>query len=81
MIYVQLLGGIGNILFQMATAYAHAIDNATQCCFSNNTQSITKREQDKEWFKTIMRDMKFVDKKPKIDFVYKQNKMFLHLQY
>ena len=72
MIYSQLLGGIGNILFIATTAQSHAIDNNTTSCFSQNTQSITKRKQESDWFKTILRKFEFVDRKPQIKFIYRE---------
>jgi hypothetical protein len=72
MIYSQLLGGIGNILFIACTAESHAIDNNTESAFSNNTQSCTKRPQDVIWFQTILRKFKCINSKPAIKYIYRE---------
>jgi hypothetical protein len=72
MLYIQLGGGIGNILFMVANALSISIDQDVDVIFSNNTISCTKRKQEDIWFKTILSFIDKVNKKPKIDKVYKE---------
>jgi hypothetical protein len=58
MIYAQLLGGVGNISFIVATAYAVALDNHDEAVFSNTLSSITRRKNEKWWFQTFFRKIK-----------------------
>lgn len=58
MIYVSLLGGIGNISFIVATAYALALDNHDEVLFSESLNSITHRKNETWWFKTYFKKIK-----------------------
>jgi hypothetical protein len=42
MVYCSLKGGLGNILFQIATAKSMAIDKGTECSFPNLIEQIHK---------------------------------------
>lgn len=66
MIYAQLLGGLGNIMFIIANLVSLSLDNKTEYCVSNDTQSCTKRQQEGFWLKTIFRNINKVDKMPSI---------------
>lgn len=58
MIYAQLLGGIGNISFIVATAYALGLDNHDETIFSNTLSTITHRKNEAWWFRTFFRKIK-----------------------
>ena len=58
MVYAQLLGGIGNLSFIIATTYALALDNNDEATFSNGLSSITRRKNEDWWFKTLFRKIK-----------------------
>ena len=58
MIYANLLGGIGNVSFIVATTYCLALDNHDEAVFSNNLSSITRRKNEKWWFNTYFRKIK-----------------------
>lgn len=64
MFYAQLLGGIGNIMFIIATIASKAKDNKTTYCVSNNTLSCTKRDESK-WMNTLFKDVPKVNSRPK----------------
>lgn len=57
MIYCNLKGGLGNMLFQIAAAKSLAIDNGTDCCFPNLTHHIDVLNNDMEY-------------NPKLDYSY-----------
>ena len=73
MIYIQLMGGLCNICFQIATALALGWDNDdNDIIISNNSQSITKRNE-KNWLNTIFNNIKSVPNKPSnIVYIYKE---------
>lgn len=58
MIYAELLGGIGNMSFIIATAYSLALDNRDEATFSERLQSITRRKNEDWWFRTFFRKIK-----------------------
>ena len=58
MIYAELLGGIGNICFIIATTYALALENNDEATFSHNLKSITRRKNEGWWFRTLFRKIK-----------------------
>ena len=64
-LYSQLLGGIGNMLFIVANLYSLSIDRNMKYCISNNTESITKRKDEKFWLNSILQSVKKVNNKPK----------------
>lgn len=70
MIYAELLGGIGNISFIVATAYTLALDNHDEATFSTTLNSITHRRNEAWWFKTYFRKIKRGN--PKIKMTYKE---------
>lgn len=63
-LYAQLLGGIGNMLFIVANLYSLSIDRNMKYCVSNNTESITRRKDEKFWLNSILQSVKKVNKKP-----------------
>ncbi len=72
MIYAELLGGVGNLMHIISTAYALALDNNDEAIFSQTLQSITHRRNEKWWFNTIFRNIKRSSHKPK--YIYKEPK-------
>ena len=77
MIYATLLGGIGNIMFIIASSYALALDNADEAIYSTSLSSITRRKNEKWWFETLFRKIKRGDGKAKMiyrepGFMYKK---------
>lgn len=46
MIYCNLKGGLGNMLFQIATAKSLSIDNKTECCFRNLISHLNNLDND-----------------------------------
>ena len=73
MLFTQLLGGIGNILFQVATLYSLAIDRKMDFSVTNFTQSCTKRTEEDMWLRTIIQSVKKVEKRPKdVKVLYKE---------
>lgn len=83
MIYIQLMGGLCNICFQIATALALGWDNNdNEIIISDYSQSITKRDE-KNWFNTIFKNIKSVSHKPSnIVYVYKEpNFMYNKINY
>ena len=76
MLYSQLLGGLGNCLFITATLYSLSIDKKLPYCVSNNTQSCTKRKEEEEWLRTILKSVPKVNKRPKqVKSLYKEKSM------
>ena len=75
MIYAELLGGIGNISFIIATAHALALDNHDEAIFSKNLNSITRRKNEAWWFRTFFRKIKRGDLKYKLKY---NEKSFLY---
>ena len=76
MLYSQLLGGLGNCLFIAATLYSLSIDKKLPYCVSNNTQSCTKRKEEEEWLRTILKSVPKVNKRPKqVKSLYKEKSM------
>lgn len=64
MIYTQLLGGLGNIMFIVANTVSLAHDRKQKYLVSCDTQSCTKRPQEDLWMKTIFKDVKKTKKRP-----------------
>lgn len=76
MLYSQLLGGLGNCLFITATLYSLSIDKKLPYCVSNNTQSCTKRKEEEEWLRTILKSVPKVGKRPKqVKTMYREKSM------
>ena len=76
MLYAQLLGGLGNILFITATLYSTSIDKKLPYCVSNNTHSCTKRKEEDEWLRTILKSVPKVGKRPRqVKSMYKEKSM------
>jgi len=63
MIYVQLMGGIGNVAYMASTALALGFDNNDEIVVSNTSQSVTKRDET-FWLNTIFRKIKTVSGRP-----------------
>jgi hypothetical protein len=59
------MGGLGNIMFIVSNIYSLSIDRHDKYCVSDNTQSCTKRPQESVWLKTIFKDVKKVQGRPK----------------
>ena len=77
LLYSQLLGGIGNILFIVANIYSLSIDRKMNYCVSNNTSSVTKRKDESKWLNTILKSVNKVNKKPNnIKFRYREKNHF-----
>ena len=77
MIYATLLGGIGNIMFIIASTYALALDNNDEAVFSTSLDSITRRKNERWWFETLFRKIKRGNGKAKMiyrepNFTYKK---------
>lgn len=76
MFYAQMLGGLSNCQFIIATLYALAKDRNQPFCISNKTSSITHRDDEDEWFKTIFRKIPQVSSKPReIDSIFRERDM------
>lgn len=72
-IFAQLLGGIGNLLFIIANIYSLSIDRKYDFCVTNFTQSCTKRKDETEWLNTIFKYIKKVNNRPtNIRLLYKE---------
>jgi hypothetical protein len=72
-LYSQLLGGIGNMLFIVANLYSLSIDRNMDFCVSNNTISCTKRKDENFWLNSILQSVKKVKNRPKnIKYKYKE---------
>ncbi len=82
MIYVQLLGGIGNLCFQISTVLALGWDNDDEIVVSDTSQSVTKRDET-FWLKTIFRRINTVKGIPSsIKYIYREpNFMYNKIQY
>ena len=72
MLYAQLLGGVGNLSFIIATVYALALDNNDEAIFSQNLSSITRRKNEQWWFQTFFRKVKLGKKPRDIKIIYKE---------
>ena len=65
MIYVQLMGGLSNCMFQISTALVLGWENNDEVIVSEWTQSITERkEKEKFWKKTIFKRINRVNSRP-----------------
>ena len=64
-LFSQLLGGLGNQLFIIANLISLSIDRKMKYCVTNFTQSCTKREEEELWLRTIFKDIKKVNNRPK----------------
>lgn len=72
-LYSQLLGGIGNILFIIANLYSLSLDRNMKYYVTNYTQSCTKRKDEKEWLNTIFKNVNKTNNRPKnIKYIYKE---------
>ena len=70
MIYAELLGGVGNISFIVASTYALALDNNDKAVFSLKLSSITHRRNEEWWFQTFFR--KINRRNHKVKMIYKE---------
>jgi hypothetical protein len=78
MLYAQPLGGLGNILFIVATLYALAKDRNQPYFILNKTSSITRRDDEKKWFSTILKNIPQVEKRPsEIDHIFREASMYI----
>lgn len=76
MLYAQVLGGLGNCAFICGTLYALGKDRNQSFCISSKTSSITRREDEDEWFKTIFRKIPQVSSKPlEINSIFRERGM------
>lgn len=76
MLFCNMMGGLGNLLFQIATLYSLAKDRDEVFCISNKTNSITHREDEDEWFKTILKEIPQVPFRPRqIDSIFREKGM------
>lgn len=64
-LFSQLLGGLGNILFQVSLLYSLSIDRDMDYCVTNYTQSCTKRKSEGRWISTMLKSVKKVEKRPR----------------
>ena len=65
MLFAQLLGGLGNILFNVANLYSLSIDREMDFCVTNFTNTCTRRKEEADWLKTILKSVKKVNKRPR----------------
>ena len=65
MLYSCLKGGLGNILFIVASLKSLAIDRKQDFCISNYTNSCTKRSEENSWINTVLSSVKKTQKRPK----------------
>ena len=72
MIYADLLGGIGNIMFIIAASHALALDNNDEAIYSVSLNSITRRKNERWWFETLFRKIKRGSGKARM--IYKEPK-------
>jgi len=79
LLFAQLLGGLGNILFITANLYSLSIDRGDDYCVTNFTQSCTKRKEESDWLKTILKSVKKVNKRPR-DVKVKYNERGMNVQ-
>jgi len=76
MLYVQCLGGLGNLLFQISALYALAKEQNQSFCISSKTSTVTHRDDEDEWFSTILQDIPKVSSKPRqIDYIFRERGM------
>lgn len=74
-----MLGGFGNCAFIISTLYALAKDRNQPFCISDKTSSVTHRDDEDEWFKTIFRKIPQVSQKPKeVDVIFRERNMHIH---
>lgn len=64
MLFAQLLGGLGNVLFITANLYSLSIDREMDYCVTNYTQSCTKRKSEGRWISTMLKSVNKVNKRP-----------------
>jgi len=70
------MGGLGNILFITGTIYALAKDRNLPFCISPKTSSVTHRDDEDEWFSTILKDVPKSNERPReIDFIFRERNM------
>ena len=70
------MGGLGNILFIISTLYSLAKDRNQSFCISNKTSTVTHRDDEDEWFSTILKDIPQVQQKPReIDSIFREQGM------
>ncbi len=78
MIYVQLMGGIGNVAYMVSTGLALGWDNNNEIVVSNTSQSVTKRDE-RFWLKTIFKKIKTVSNRPGfVKYVYREHNFMFH---
>jgi len=64
-LFAQLLGGLGNVLFIVSNLYSLSIDRDMDYCVTNYTQSCTKRKSESRWISTMLKSVKKVQKRPR----------------
>jgi hypothetical protein len=78
MLYCQMLGGCGNMFFQISTLYALAKDRNIPFCISSKTSTVTHRDDEDEWFTTIFRNIPQVSQKPpQIKTIFREKNMLI----
>ena len=60
MLFAQLRGGLGNILFIVGNLFSLSIDREMDYCVTNFTQSCTKRDSESRWISTMLKSVKKV---------------------
>ena len=57
-LFTQLLGGLGNQLFQIANLYSLSIDNEMDFCITDFSKSCTPRQEEEDlWLQTIFKNI------------------------
>ena len=64
MLFAQLRGGLGNILFIVGNLFSLSIDREMDYCVTNFTVSCTVRKEEADWLKTILKSVKKTNKRP-----------------
>lgn len=71
-LYIELMGGLANIAFQVANGIAVSKEYNIPVQFSNYTKGITKRKQEHIWMKTIFKELYYFKGKVKINKIIKE---------
>ena len=64
MLFSQLKGGLGNILFIVAALKSLSLERNIPFVVSNNTQSSKKRDEEDFWINSVLKNIKKVNKRP-----------------
>lgn len=74
MISAMLCGGLGSRMFQIATAYALALDNGDECAFDLNMGSISQDHQPSEYRDNVFKKLKELPEGWVPEFQYQQKR-------